>query len=37
MSFVITWYTLLEELETFPEGTTLRTPLSHNHFTVIDL
>lgn len=36
MTFSVSWHTLLDELDSLPEGATLITPLSHERFRIID-
>jgi len=37
MPFSVSWNTLLEELDDFPDGATLITPLSHDRFRISDV
>jgi len=37
MTFIVSWHTLLDELEDLPEGATLITPLSHKRFRITDV
>ncbi|SIS20927.1 hypothetical protein [Natronorubrum thiooxidans] len=37
MPFSVSWHTLLEELDSLPNGATLVTPLSHNQFRITDV
>ncbi len=37
MAFSVSWHTLLDELDSLPEGATLITPLSHKRFRIDDV